>query len=144
MAYTLSGVWKWKDTISGGYEEGSGNTTVYVSFKSNGTYFARMQIPKSNGVQLIYFTNDLQPIRAWYDGDWLDANLQTIYFTQIQTVSEEFYNWFTANATYIGESEPEEPTTDTKPVYKRVNGAWVKQTAYQRVNGEWVKISSAE
>ena len=30
---------------------------------------------------------------------------------------------------------------DTKPIYKRVNGEWKKQTAFQRQNGEWVKIS---
>lgn len=35
-------------------------------------------------------------------------------------------------------------TSDVKPIYKRVNGAWVKQNAYERVNGEWVKISSAD
>lgn len=34
--------------------------------------------------------------------------------------------------------------SDTKPVYKRVNGEWVKQLAFERVNGEWVKISSKE
>ena len=32
---------------------------------------------------------------------------------------------------------------DLKPIYKRVNGEWVKQTAFQRTNGEWVKISEA-
>ena len=36
------------------------------------------------------------------------------------------------------------PDSNTKPVFKRVSGAWVKQTAYERVNGAWVKISSAE
>ncbi|MBO7738751.1 MAG: hypothetical protein J6S18_00110, partial [Oscillospiraceae bacterium] len=34
-------------------------------------------------------------------------------------------------------------TTDLKPVYKRVSGAWVKKTAYERQNGEWVLISSS-
>ncbi len=33
---------------------------------------------------------------------------------------------------------------DTKPIYKRVNGEWKKQTAFQRQNGEWVKISGSE
>lgn len=31
---------------------------------------------------------------------------------------------------------------DLKPIYKRVNGEWVKQTAYLRQNGKWIKISS--
>ena len=34
--------------------------------------------------------------------------------------------------------------TDLKPIYKRVNGEWKKQTAFQKQNGEWVKISNAE
>ena len=33
---------------------------------------------------------------------------------------------------------------DLKPVYKRINGAWVKQTAYQRQSGEWVQISAGD
>ena len=33
---------------------------------------------------------------------------------------------------------------DLKPVYKRVSGAWVKQTAYEMQSGEWVLISRAE
>ena len=33
---------------------------------------------------------------------------------------------------------------DLKPIYKRVNGEWKKQTAFQKQNGEWVKISNAE
>ena len=33
---------------------------------------------------------------------------------------------------------------DTKPIYKRVNGEWKKQTAFQRQNGEWVKISNVK
>ena len=37
-------------------------------------------------------------------------------------------------------SEP--VSSDLKPVYKRVNGEWVKQTAYERKDGEWVLISS--
>lgn len=36
------------------------------------------------------------------------------------------------------------PSTDTKPVYKRVNGEWVKQDAFQRISGAWVRISSKE
>lgn len=35
-------------------------------------------------------------------------------------------------------------TTDTKPIYKRVNDSWVKRTAYERQSGEWVQISTGE
>lgn len=34
--------------------------------------------------------------------------------------------------------------SDTKPIFKRINGTWVKQDAFQRISGAWVKISSKE
>lgn len=34
--------------------------------------------------------------------------------------------------------------SDTKPIFKRINGSWVKQDAFQRVSGQWVKISTKE
>lgn len=33
--------------------------------------------------------------------------------------------------------------SDTKPVYKFIDNAWVKQDAFQFTNGSWVKISTA-
>lgn len=36
-----------------------------------------------------------------------------------------------------------EVTSDTKPVYKFINNAWVKQDAFQFTNGSWVRISTA-
>ena len=56
------------------------------------------------------------------------------------TVSSAFYGWFNK---WFAVYTPPEPT-DTKPVYLRQNGEWVKQNAYERQNGEWVKISGAE
>ncbi len=54
----------------------------------------------------------------------------------------------TDGTTYLAASEPipvgSEPATDLKPIYKRINGQWVKQTAYERQNGQWVLISSVE
>lgn len=32
--------------------------------------------------------------------------------------------------------------SDTKPVYKFINNAWVKQDAFQFTNGSWVRIST--
>ena len=34
--------------------------------------------------------------------------------------------------------------SDTKPIFKRINGTWVKQDAFQRISGAWVRISSKE
>lgn len=56
-----------------------------------------------------------------------------------QTVNDDFYAWFKANSIGL-----DEPTTDTKPVYLRKNGEWVKQDAYERQNGEWVQVSYAD
>lgn len=47
--------------------------------------------------------------------------------------------WLQSNAT-----QQATPTTDTKPIFKRINGSWVKQDAFQRVSGQWVKISTKE
>ena len=32
--------------------------------------------------------------------------------------------------------------SDTKPVYKFINNAWVKQDAFQFTNGSWIRIST--
>lgn len=34
--------------------------------------------------------------------------------------------------------------SDTKPIFKRINGTWVKQDAFECVSGAWVRISSKE
>ena len=61
-----------------------------------------------------------------------------IYCMNIGILGDE-YDWV------ITLTKPDsDEETDLMPVYKRVNGTWVKQTAYQRQNGEWVLISFAE
>ena len=67
------------------------------------------------------------------DGSVFEAG---IYFMNIGILGDE-YDWI------ITLTKPDfDEETDLMPVYKRVNGTWVKQTAYQRQNGEWVLISS--
>lgn len=181
MAYTLSGVWEFNETLSEtGWAEvnsnyiqidggdGTGASIPYdtINFTSNGKEFFGFGIYTTNkqdsvnrAVNLGYMYYLASNIKMAYptyyfstggsgnkDRKWAESQYYIVDFgTTPQSVRESFYTWFTKNATYIGESvpeEPEEPTTDTKPVYKRVDGAWVKQNAYERVNGEWVKISS--
>ena len=76
---------------------------------------------------------------------WSNGGVRTFTVETDQEVTGDdpqgFMDYLTANSDYGSQSEPEQ--TDTKPIYKRVNGAWVKLTAFERVNGEWVKISSA-
>lgn len=64
----------------------------------------------------------------------------TITFTGGTDVTNaDLIAWLSEN----GELQEEE-TTDLQPVYKRVNGEWVKQNAYKMTNGEWVQISEAD
>ncbi len=44
----------------------------------------------------------------------------------------------------INYTEQSIPSTDTKPIFKRINGTWVKQDAFQRISGAWVRISTKE
>lgn len=60
-----------------------------------------------------------------------------------------FYS--TAKAVIPGESYSydvtytfKHPLEGTKPVYKRVNDGWRKQTAYERVDDTWVRISTTD
>lgn len=69
------------------------------------------------------------------DGSVYEAG---IYCMNIGILGDE-YDWV------ITLTKPDsDEETDLMPVYKRVNGTWVKQTAYQRQNGEWVLLSTAE
>lgn len=76
--------------------------------------------------------------------DWDDSTYYGDYTKPIdfgstpQNVSQQFYDWFIANAHPYTES-------DSKPVYKKtMNSGWVKQTAYERVEEGWIQISTSE
>jgi hypothetical protein len=65
-----------------------------------------------------------------------------LYFTSgTDTTNPKLIAWLSQ---YGELQEEDKPTSDTKPVYLRKNGAWVKQDAYERQNGEWVQISRAD
>ena len=75
-------------------------------------------------------------------GGWMDTGNKTITITGGEDATNtDLISWLQENGTLTAPAQPEQ--TDTKPIYKRVNGAWVKLTAFERVNGAWVKISSA-
>ena len=33
---------------------------------------------------------------------------------------------------------------DIKPIYKKIDGKWVKQNAYEKQNNQWIKISTTD
>ena len=55
-----------------------------------------------------------------------------------------FVNGEATDHNAIAEFTTLEGSGDIKPVYKRVDGTWVKKTAYERQKGEWVLISTAD
>ena len=150
-----AGTYTWNETIpQSGWCSGTTVKGARFNFKvANGAY-------KKYG---FYYTNiDEDTITtSWQlaDTDWTinkymgydfpqnrwvyDARTFTVETDQEVTGDDPqgFMDYLTANSDYGSQSEPEQ--TDTKPIYKRVNGAWIKLTAFERVNGAWVKISSA-
>lgn len=131
-------------TCIAGYGDFNG-TTIYVDFNNSGIeeIFHHFFIGYSNNnhtaKNTIYFLNVGNE-----DGTAKTNDTSfTIRFgdASIPMKKPLIFSWLETNGKLISGGTPDEPT-DTKPVYKQVNGAWVKQTAYERVNGEWVKISS--
>lgn len=155
----LSGVWKFNETITeSGWAASADATKEYINF----TAYKNDDVPTYQyiGFNLQhYYSGDkswdnlqflktstsadmsyvwAKPSTATYGLGWSYEKRRTVDFGSTpQTVSEEFYAWFTANAVQ---------RTDLKPIYKRVDGAWVKQTAYRydSAGGEWVQISAGE
>ena len=86
---------------------------------------------------------------AWSTGwKWSTDSFQTTTFVDnpIITINSgrdvrnsNVIRWMETNATLQSS-----PSTDTKPIFKRINGTWVKQDAFQRVSGAWVRISTKE
>ena len=90
--YKLSGTWMFNANIS------EIPSTEYVNFISNGNKFYEMFL--YDGI-LMYRDegNDEYPTYAYYKDKWPNEAFWKITFIGVQSVSEEFYNWFTANAT---------------------------------------------
>lgn len=112
-----------------------------LKFTSNTNAYTAFQLIEDKygeGSKALWYDN----IEVWnvFDG-WLDDKYRLIEINGGDDAQNPQLIYFLQMCQ--GNEQPDEPT-DTKPVYKRVDGAWVKQTAYERVNGEWVKISTAE
>ena len=115
--------------------DGSAHYHLYISHKPLTVYGRTYSI--RGGYVPCYCKEDDE---AW---EIREYTTDTIAFTSFTAV------W--ANYTVSGVITASEPvlvgganeTVDIKPVYKYVDGSFVKQIAYERQSGEWVLISSA-
>lgn len=109
---TISGVWKWNDNPT----QYSDDLTEFVSFKTNNQNFGNFWIDLNIEGGLSTQTRAAERV-VFYNGSssvWLDEAYKTMDFgTDEQEVSQDFYNYLTANATK--QEEPIVPTT-TKSV----------------------------
>lgn len=117
---------------------------TYVDFTSNGITFASIErnystSPFTTNILIYYNSNGISTNVCDLDS-WTNEAYKTITITGgADATNATLISWLQANATL-----QETPTTDTKPIFKRINGTWVKQDAFQRVSGAWVRISSKE
>ena len=90
---SLSGTWTFKDNVS--FSSFPGNTSL--SFTANGEEYTSMYVwSMADGTKTLWYGASVS-VNA-LGSSWLEG-YQEITFTETQTVSEEFYEWFTANAT---------------------------------------------
>ena len=96
--YTLSGTWVFNETVT---LEGGEIYDQSVQFNSNNQTFYGMYTEKTAtwGYQPSS-TGGTQNLTFVYNRDgWIDQAYRTITFAGTQTVSQEFFEWFIANAT---------------------------------------------
>ena len=103
----VSGTWKFKNSLPV-VAEGT-HYSENVTFSSGSKTFTKITVDYvlAEGVvpitDLRYSQGNGMGEAAYANGywEWETPAYQTIIFTGEQTVSQEFYNWFTANATKI-------------------------------------------
>ena len=113
--YTLSGIWTFNEYPSISAIRG---TEQLVNFVSNNNNFTSINVYRTEPLEpgnfvtspasdIMYYDNENIFCNGDATGDasinWSDVSYQTINFGSTeQEVSQEFYEWFTANATYQG------------------------------------------
>ena len=120
----INGVWKWNETIALTTE-----LTEFVSFTSNGTEW---DIITTIGGVLVYYRGIEASVSTYVNGiGWVvDEEYRTLNFgTSPKEVSEDFYNFLMANATY-------QPTVAEKLVLIAENEPKVYEAGYAKGNTE--------
>lgn len=96
---TVKGTWVFNDIVNKPTSSAL-TTEVAVNFKtSNGVAWSYMTPNWANiSVRLKNANNGEVSAYLYNTNSWNPASYKTITFTEEQEVSDEFYNWFTANA----------------------------------------------
>ena len=108
----ISGTWKFKDTTT---SPADAYMSIFadVSFMSNGKEYIKLErYAGSTHDDLKYWYSDAEYDLAFETGDgdsylndWASEEYKTISFVGEQTVSAEFFNWLTENATLVPEKD---------------------------------------
>ena len=91
--YTVSGTWKFNETIS--IPSDFAETTLNVNFTSNSNSYDQIYFELK---AMHYYGDTYSAIYDVSSGTWTNQAYRTITFDGTQTVSKEFYEWFVANA----------------------------------------------
>ena len=134
---TVSGVWKWNFN---NYDTSNFSGSQSVTFTSNNNEFNSISWNPMDYI-LQYWSG---PVTVFEYGGWENRDYEEMDFGATeQTVSEDFYNFLTANATQ--QAAPSIPTPDwancfvkTASGNKAVEKVWIKQ------NGQLVTVYEAQ
>lgn len=116
----LKGIWKFKDVLSTDGWGNFANKTDYIKFSSNNMnfeFFANFNYDEGteNYWYLRYGTQEVYLFRHWSNASqseieknvWLNEAYKTVNFgTTDEYVTDNFYLWFTANATLVNDLVP--------------------------------------
>jgi hypothetical protein len=108
-----------------------------ICFDKPLTRYDGYALPQGNGFVRYKSVNGAFVLLGEYQSGSL-LSITDTYATAIWSNKDFLYSDGTL---YLKASEPVPVET---PVYKNINGSWVKQTAYKVIGGEWVLISEGE
>ncbi len=97
---TVSGVWKFKASISTGVGYGDPDIVQYINFTAKGNTYNRMvrKFPNETMGQLHYNNTFIYGNAPGAD-EWSETDRIVDFGSTPQGMTNEFYTWFTANAT---------------------------------------------
>ena len=122
---TVKGVWVFNETLA---KPSTNEIYEYCIFLSNGsvTYYAIDARFLANGGLYYDRTSDYSKDIKVYNNGWVGEAYRTVDFGETDiTVSDEFYEWFSANAVSESAEEP------TEVVYYKISGTRLKGFADQ-------------
>ena len=70
---------------------------MFIPYGKNKSHYMSVSGP-NHAYRIVYYDGDSDGYLAYEEGSWMSEDYRTITFDGTQTVSKEFYDWFTANA----------------------------------------------